>query len=1237
MATTKLLTAGLILFVMGFLPKAFGQFNESWTLSIAGQATKVSADGTFRIANISAADQFGLGGPGTPPDFISDDFVRAVATSTQNGVTKYAFSDPFQFRNRQTFSIDNFTFTDTPPPFPEALRVTSTATLLNQIGQTAQLTVTGILADGSSIDLSQRSKWTVYRTSNPGIATVAENGLVTARGAGIVFITAVNEGATGVIRLRVVPGDPLTTLEGFVQLADGSPIAGAKVTILNVSGEATTDSKGFFSIPGVPSQLGQPLTVRAAVVIGGVSYVGSKQTDLPTGGGITDAGIISVVTTGGGLGPVLLSGMDPEDHFPAGGEMIRDFFLFVVGESALHAAPSKILMLGSSASIASTARGIAQSVGYTLTQVTGQDILKVNFVDYDAIYLGSIGFEVSGGISPTDLAFINQRGADIVHFINSGGGLASFTEYSTGAYGWLKSTQPVQFTQGVGGSILVTAAGQFFLSPSAVNVTPFHSGFTGPSGFFGLEVLATDSAGIPLIIGGLANVPPDCNGNGIEDAIDIANGTSTDCDHDGIPDECQRDCNGNGIADGCDIANGTSRDIIGANAQPDGIPDECQQDLNGNLIPDEIDIANGTSKDCNNNKIPDEVDIARGTSKDCNGNGIPDECDIASGFSRDCNLNGIPDSCDIANGTSVDIIGANAQPDGIPDECQQDLNGNHIPDSIDIASGTSQDCNHNGIPDEVEIARGTAHDCNNNGILDECEVNGSLIALDRSSSAIYELNPTTGARFALAQVSGVVGFQGLSRNPLTGELFAVARFSNGQRTLVKLNPSTWTMQTIGAPGFNLSDIAFRRDGILYGIAGNNSPAPGLLYTLNLSSGAATTTGISGSSGNGHSLAFLPGTDLLFHSHGSALEVIDTANGTKVTIRSSGLPEFNSMIYDVAGGRLLGESFGTLYALDPNTGQSTVLVGSAGTIAGLARLSTANDRNNNGIPDDCDIANGTSRDCNHNGIPDEAEPDCNANGIPDECDIANGTSVDVIGANGMPDGIPDECQDDCNGNHIPDELDIASGTSHDCNLNGIPDECDIANGTSQDCNHNGIPDECELITSKVYNIPLADLLNANFDCGGGSRYNNSGQIGIRWNDTGVGQILSATAEFNIGVDCHSVGTAHTLTLNGVNQTGFATTVTFCSCSGTAGTKATVQLTPQNYLIGALNSAYANITTSFGFIPRAEWGTGIYARVTVQYSGRGGPLDCNGNGILDSCEIALGTVLDVNGNGIPDECE
>ena len=69
-------------------------------------------------------------------------------------------------------------------------------------------------------------------------------------------------------------------------------------------------------------------------------------------------------------------------------------------------------------------------------------------------------------------------------------------------------------------------------------------------------------------------------------------------------------------------------------------------------------------------------------------------------------------------------------------------------------------------------------------------------------------------------------------------------------------------------------------------------------------------------------------------------------------------------------------------------------------------------------------------------------DCNQNGIPDLCDIQNGTEAD------------------CDGNLVPDSCDIASGAVPDCNGNLVPDSCDIAAGTSLDVNMNGIPDECE---------------------------------------------------------------------------------------------------------------------------------------------------------------------------------
>jgi hypothetical protein len=80
-------------------------------------------------------------------------------------------------------------------------------------------------------------------------------------------------------------------------------------------------------------------------------------------------------------------------------------------------------------------------------------------------------------------------------------------------------------------------------------------------------------------------------------------------------------------------------------------------------------------------------------------------------------------------------------------------------------------------------------------------------------------------------------------------------------------------------------------------------------------------------------------------------------------------------------------------------------------------------------------------------------DCNKNGSPDESDIAAGSSQD------------------CNGNGIPDECDIAAETSKDCNGNGVPDDCDLASGRSYDCDGDGALDDCEV-------SPFPSSLSAN---------------------------------------------------------------------------------------------------------------------------------------------------------------
>jgi parallel beta-helix repeat protein len=67
---------------------------------------------------------------------------------------------------------------------------------------------------------------------------------------------------------------------------------------------------------------------------------------------------------------------------------------------------------------------------------------------------------------------------------------------------------------------------------------------------------------------------PDCNHNGVSDLVDIERGTSRDCNHNLIPDECDPDQDRDGVPDDCDncpdIPNPDQRDSDG-----DGVGDGC--------------------------------------------------------------------------------------------------------------------------------------------------------------------------------------------------------------------------------------------------------------------------------------------------------------------------------------------------------------------------------------------------------------------------------------------------------------------------------------------------------------------------------------------------------------------------------------------------------------------------------------------------------------------------------------
>ena len=359
---------------------------------------------------------------------------------------------------------------------------------------------------------------------------------------------------------------------------------------------------------------------------------------------------------------------------------------------------------------------------------------------------------------------------------------------------------------------------------------------------------------------------------------------------------------------------------------------------------------------------------------------------------------------------------------------------------------------------------------------------------------------------------------------------------------------------------------------------------------------------------------------------------------------------------IASDSPLSGALGTSVAIE----ESLIAVGAAGYASGVGAVYVYNieeiDCNDNGVPDACDIdcaatnpltqencyidfpapTNcGQADDCNTNGIPDDCEPDCNSNGFADSCDIANGFSNDCDS-----NGIPDDCED--------------------CNNNGIGDACEVAAGSAVDCNGNGVPDECEMPDDEV-------LLQTSFTQG----------MPDGWSATGLWHVTSACerdtpcesskwAYFGQDQSCNfdagSVLGVLSAPLLSVPSSAGKVTLTFCSIyNGESG------VSPSGYDAAWVTVNEVLVDDISGTAPLEEWQTrrvdltsfaGQDVLVSWHFrshdegtndtlgwqidsiklvSGAETNNDCNGNGVLDSCDIAEGTSDDCNSNGIPDTCD
>src|SRR5262245_42089546 len=163
------------------------ELNENCVVSVLNRVAIPQADGSYVL-------------PNTPSNIGR---VRARATCVENGVTRSGQSDYMALNASSTpVLVPEIVFGQN-VPIPESLAIASPSPTLTAVGATAQLTVTAVFTSSTS-DFTAAATGTNYRTSNPAVATVSPDGLVTAHGAGVVLVSAVNEGALAVLRLQVV-------------------------------------------------------------------------------------------------------------------------------------------------------------------------------------------------------------------------------------------------------------------------------------------------------------------------------------------------------------------------------------------------------------------------------------------------------------------------------------------------------------------------------------------------------------------------------------------------------------------------------------------------------------------------------------------------------------------------------------------------------------------------------------------------------------------------------------------------------------------------------------------------------------------------------------------------------------------------------------------------------------------------------------------------------------------------
>lgn len=133
-------------------------------------------------------------------------------------------------------------------------------------------------------------------------AYVGSEGLVTARGCGVAFITASNLGVPAVTAIRVDQGAILANVEGICR-RDGLELPGALVEVLGSPSSTNSSLDGRFSFSSVALPPTMSFRIRAEFTDGTRTWTGVSEPAPSVDGMILDVGIIDLVEQTGLVNP----------------------------------------------------------------------------------------------------------------------------------------------------------------------------------------------------------------------------------------------------------------------------------------------------------------------------------------------------------------------------------------------------------------------------------------------------------------------------------------------------------------------------------------------------------------------------------------------------------------------------------------------------------------------------------------------------------------------------------------------------------------------------------------------------------------------------------------------------------------------------------------------------------------------------------------------------------------------